>query len=130
MNTMTPAPVPTHIHRPQPYLLALRWSDGFESTITLRAFRDECPCAHCKGETIMGTTYSFGLNIMKPGMYELKNLQAVGKYAIQAEWGDGHNTGIYSWDILRAIAEHHALSQDQLCELAEKAAGNASAHQG
>lgn len=63
---------------------------------------------------------------MKPGMYELKNLQAVGNYAVQAEWGDGHNTGIYSWDILRAIAEHHALSQDQLRELEEKAA----AHQG
>lgn len=58
---------------------------------------------------------------MKPGMYELANIQAVGNYAIQADWKDGHNTGIYSWDILRGITDTFALSAEQQEELAIQA---------
>jgi DUF971 family protein len=118
-------PTPTTIRRPQPYLLTIDWSDGFSSTITLRALRDGCPCAACKGETIMGTHYSMGasigLQVMKPGMYELVALKPVGNYALEASWGDGHNTGIYSWDILRALAVSHALSAEELDALSQKA---------
>lgn len=70
----------------------------------------------------MGTHYSLGLQVMKPGMYELAALTPVGNYAIEAAWNDGHNTGIYSWDILRIIAETEALSVEQLAELMRKAA--------
>ena len=112
---------PTKISRPKPYLLAIEWSDGKQTTITLRTFRDECPCASCKGETIMGTTYSFGMQIMKPGKYDLVSIQTVGNYAIQADWKDGHNTGLYSWDILRRIMEEFALSPTQLEELERQA---------
>lgn len=115
-------PTPTTITRPKPYLLAITWSDGLKTTMTLRTFRDECPCASCKGENIMGTTYSFGIQVMKPGMYELASIQAVGNYAIQADWKDGHNTGIYSWDILRGISELYNLSDEDLTRLEEQAA--------
>jgi DUF971 family protein len=70
----------------------------------------------------MGKTYSFGMQVMKPGMYDLTNIQVVGNYAVQADWKDGHNTGIYSWDILRGIAEKFTLSSEQIAELAQKAA--------
>lgn len=70
----------------------------------------------------MGTTYSFGIQVMKPGMYELASIQAVGNYAIQADWKDGHNTGIYSWDILRGISELYNLSDEDLKRLEEQAA--------
>jgi DUF971 family protein len=112
---------PTKISRPAPYLLAVEWSDGVRATITLRVLRDECPCAACKGENIMGTTYSFGMTVIKPGMYELAGLHAVGNYAVQANWGDGHNTGIYSWDVLRAITAAHALTDEDIARLAEQA---------
>jgi DUF971 family protein len=116
------SPVPTAIRRPQPYLLSIDWSDGFQAMLALRDFRDECPCALCKGENIMGTHYSLGLHVVKPGMYELRSLTAVGNYAISAEWNDGHNTGIYSWDILRDICQRRALSKEQLQELEAQAA--------
>jgi len=35
-----------------------------------------------------------------PGRYDLKGIQQVGSYAVQLEWGDGHATGIYSWEYL------------------------------
>jgi DUF971 family protein len=122
MTSLAAFPTPIKISKPAPYLISFEWSDGRTTTITLRAFRDACPCASCKGETIMGKTYTFGMQVMKPGMYELVNIQAVGNYAIQADWKDGHNTGIYSWDILRGAAEEFALSDEQICALAEQAA--------
>jgi DUF971 family protein len=125
---ISPIISPTKIHRPASYLLAVEWSDGFSSTITLRSFRDGCPCAACQGENIMGTVYSMGLQVMKPGMYELQSLTSVGNYAVTAAWNDGHNTGIYSWDILRALTERQALSQAQLDEYARKAAAQGSEH--
>jgi DUF971 family protein len=38
-------------------------------------------------------------------MYELKSLQPVGQYAIQATWKDGHDTGIYSFEYLLMLED-------------------------
>ena len=111
---------PTKIHRPKPYLLHIEWSDGFTSTILLESMRDQCPCAACQGEEIMGQKISFGMKMFKPGMNELTALTPVGNYGIQATWADGHATGIYTWQGLRALCEVHALSPEQLSELASK----------
>lgn len=87
------------------------------TTISLRALRDNCPCAVCKGETIMGTTYSFGLQVMKPGMYDLEGLTPTGNYGIQVSWVDGHSTGIYTWEILNLLCQQHQLSEEDLATL-------------
>lgn len=112
--------IPVTINRPKPYLLTIEWSDGLATTITLRTLRDNCPCAVCKGETIMGTTYSFGLQVMKPGMYELQALTSSGNYGIQATWADGHSTGIYTWELLHIICHQHQLNAEQLSTLERK----------
>jgi DUF971 family protein len=41
---------------------------------------------------------------------EIRALEAVGSYAVQPQFSDGHNTGIYSWDYLYELGE----SQDKL----------------
>jgi hypothetical protein len=33
----------------------------------------------------------------------LKNLEAVGTYALMIEWEDGHRYGIYNWHYLRDL---------------------------
>jgi DUF971 family protein len=33
----------------------------------------------------------------------LRNLEAVGSYALTPEWEDGHHYGIYTWRYLRAL---------------------------
>lgn len=33
----------------------------------------------------------------------MRNLEAVGTYAITVEWEDGHHFGIYNWGYLRAL---------------------------
>ncbi|NCQ19400.1 MAG: DUF971 domain-containing protein, partial [Ignavibacteria bacterium] len=43
-----------------------------------------------------------------PDMYTLKNLKMVGEYAIQIWWKDGHDTGIYTWEYLKKLANDQA----------------------
>ena len=91
-----------------------------QATITLEAFREECPCAVCKGETIMGTTYVFGIKQFSPGMNELKKLEPVGNYGLQAYWGDGHDSGIYTWETLLDIVRRRKLSDSEIAELSRR----------
>jgi DUF971 family protein len=39
------------------------------------------------------------------GDLELRHLEQVGNYALGLTWGDGHDTGIYSFRFLRALGD-------------------------
>ena len=84
--------------------LSLCWNDDTLSIISLKYLRDECPCATCKGETILFKTFRPPKPAMlSPEMYKIKSIDVVGEYAIQIGWKDGHNTGIYSWEYLNTL---------------------------
>ena len=86
--------------------LAIRWDDGVESFIALDKLRRACPCAGCKGEMdVMGNLYKGPEKPLRPDSFQLRGLAHVGGYAIQPQWGDGHSTGLYSFDYLRQLAE-------------------------
>lgn len=94
--------------------LFIKWDDDSESAISLKYLRDECPCAGCKGETVLLRTFRPpSPPIVTPGMYEIKNIETVGDYAIQITWKDGHNTGIYSWDYLKDLEKGQDENKDQ-----------------
>ncbi len=85
--------------------LAIQWNDGIESYIELEYLRRACPCAGCGGEPdVLG-------NITRPNVtyseksFVLNSFGLVGGYAVQPQWADGHNTGIYSFPYLRRLAE-------------------------
>jgi DUF971 family protein len=83
--------------------LALVWSDGAESYIPLERLRRSCPCAACQGEPdALGRVVRPSPEIGPRG-FELVSLHAVGGYALQLAWGDGHASGIYTFDLLRRL---------------------------
>ncbi len=85
--------------------LALKWDDGTESFVSLEQLRRHCPCAGCKGEVdIMGNLYKGPERPLSPDAFRLVRLARVGGYALQPVWGDGHATGIYSFEYLKQIA--------------------------
>lgn len=85
--------------------LAIKWDDGSESYIKLETLRRLCPCAGCKGEVdIMGNLYKNADKPLAPPAFQIVRIASVGGYAIQPIWGDGHSTGIYSFDYLRRVA--------------------------
>ena len=84
--------------------LLIKWEDDSESRLNLKYLRDECPCANCKGETILFKTYRPEKKAEEtPEMYKIKNIEIVGGYAIQITWKDGHDTGIYSWEYIKKL---------------------------
>jgi DUF971 family protein len=86
--------------------LAIKWDDGAESFIALEKLRRCCPCAGCQGETdIMGNVYKNPERALPPAAFTLNRLATVGGYALQPVWGDGHSSGLYSFDYLRRVAE-------------------------
>jgi DUF971 family protein len=76
--------------------LSIKWDDGHESIISLRTLRDQCPCAGCRGETVLLKTYKPEKQPELPGKYSITGIQQVGHYAVQITWKDGHSTGIYT----------------------------------
>lgn len=85
--------------------LALAWSDGEESYFLLESLRRACPCAACGGEAdVMGNVVR-PHNDYTPASFALKSYDFVGGYGLQPRWGDGHGTGIYSFEYLRRLAK-------------------------
>ena len=84
--------------------LAIKWNDNKDSFIDFIILRDNCPCAHCSGESdVFGNTYK-GPQIKKMGSaYKLINIIKVGHYAIRPTWGDNHSDGIFTFNLLREL---------------------------
>lgn len=104
---------PTEIKRLEGRGVSIAWSDAKESVITCETLKRNCPCAHCRekrGETGHSeplTPRKTMLRVIESSRDEelrLKKIWPVGQYAIGMEWGDGHQTGIYTFDYLRELA--------------------------
>ncbi|MDX1951215.1 MAG: DUF971 domain-containing protein [Verrucomicrobiota bacterium] len=86
--------------------LAIRWSDGRESFFKLEQLRRHCPCAGCKGEMdIMGNVYKGTEKALTANAFKLVRVNRVGTYGINPLWGDGHATGIYSFEYLGRLEQ-------------------------
>ncbi len=85
--------------------LALSFADGQEAYLELGMLRRACPCAACQGEPDALGRVRRPKVVLGPDSAALKKFETVGGYAIQLFWGDGHSTGIYSYDYLRRLAE-------------------------
>jgi DUF971 family protein len=86
--------------------LAIKWEDGTESFVKLEKLRRHCPCAGCKGEVdIMGNLYKNPDKPLSAAAFRLVRLTMAGGYAVQPLWGDGHGSGLYSFDYLRQVVD-------------------------
>lgn len=87
-------------------ILVIKWNDGEESYVSLKTLRDNCPCAGCAGEKdALGNIHVITSTARGEKAYELEGLNPVGYYAVQPVWGDGHNTGIFRFELLKELGE-------------------------
>ncbi|HWV37917.1 MAG TPA: DUF971 domain-containing protein [Vulgatibacter sp.] len=79
--------------------IRIAWSDGKVGEVPAAQLRLECPCAVCVDEWT-------GAKLVDPTRIspDVKPvaMEAVGNYAMQIRWSDGHETGLYSWRQLRS----------------------------
>ena len=111
MNMMSAqAQLPIEIGRANEHDVKIRWADGHESLYPARPLRLQCPCAGCIDE-VTGEIRVTEKTVPQD-VHPLK-IETIGRYAITPHWSDGHHTGIYSFELLRA-----------LCPCCQKAVGS------
>lgn len=97
-------PVAVKVHVSSGQGMDIRWADGHHSHYEFAYLRDRCPCAVCTGEhgTAPAPAAPSPLPLYKPRA-TARAASAVGHYAVQFDFSDGHSTGIFSFDYLREI---------------------------
>ncbi len=89
--------VPTEInHIKSEGIVRIVWNDGHVGNYPETYLRGYCPCALCQGH---GASRRF---ISAPDA-KLIDIRAIGNYAIEFHWQDGHSTGIYTYEYLRTL---------------------------
>ena len=90
--------------------LVIDWSDGHGSVYSWKHLRDNCPCAGCREERQRAPD-PFRILTAKdleprPPLAPLA-MPRVGRYAYKITWNDGHDTGLYTLEDLRALCQCH-----------------------
>ncbi len=79
-------------------IVRITWQDGHVGEYPNAHLRGYCPCAQCQGHgPAVEKQFVEGVSV------ELGGIEAIGNYAIGFVWGDGHQTGIYTFDYLREL---------------------------
>ncbi len=111
----TGAPVPTEIKlRSKSRLMELSFADGERFELSFEFLRVHSPSAEVRG-------HGPGQEVLQTGKrnIEVVALEPVGSYAVQPQFSDGHNTGIYSWGYLYDLGRNRdALWAQYLAKLA------------
>ena len=99
---------PADMHLDRKDGLTIKWDDGHTSHFSLGELRKQCPCATCRSEREAPKSKGnpLSLDVLPANIgraTQFANARLVGNYAIQVEWGDGHNTGIYDFRYLRLL---------------------------
>ena len=94
LTPKTPQPTAITVHQ-QSRVLEVGFADGQVFRIPFELMRVYSPSAEVQG-------HGPGQEVLQTGKREVvvTGLEAVGNYAVQPTYSDGHDTGIYSWDYL------------------------------
>jgi DUF971 family protein len=117
-NIMTPTPVtvwPEEIRLSKAKdSLFVKFDNGYETTLTAELLRVESPSAEVQGHgSGQKTTPAGKANVT------ISAIEPVGNYAIRISFSDGHDTGLFSWDILHDYGQRQQkLIDDYLARLA------------
>jgi DUF971 family protein len=83
------------------HLLRITWADRV-AELPFVFLRRNCGCAYCVDEWT-------GQRLVDPASIAeditIQKMDLVGSYAVRIEWSDGHDSGLYTWELLRLLAE-------------------------
>ena len=95
--SFTPPPEPVEVrHETGARRLVVLWDDGHVSPYGYDYLRSWCPCAQCQG-------HAPSARYLDLAGQELQRVDAVGNYALAPTWQDGHNTGLFTFRLLRGL---------------------------
>lgn len=94
LNKGVPQPTEIKLHQ-KSRLLEISFADGSTFRLPCEFLRVYSPSAEVRG-------HGPGQEVLQVGKksVEITRIEPVGNYAVQFFFSDGHDTGIYSWDLL------------------------------
>ena len=115
LDRKTPIPTEITLHK-KSRVLELGFEDGTRYQLPAEYLRVYSPSAEVRGHGPGQETLQTGKRNV-----EITDLEAVGNYAVKPSFSDGHDSGLYSWDLLYDLgANQETLWADYLARL-EKA---------
>ncbi|MDX1251844.1 MAG: DUF971 domain-containing protein [Gammaproteobacteria bacterium] len=107
-----PRPTDIRLHQ-KSRMLELFFDDGAHFSLPCEYLRVYSPSAEVRG-------HGPGQEVLQVGKenVNITAIEPVGNYAVRLVFDDGHNTGLYSWNVLYNLGENHeALWQEYLTRL-------------
>ncbi len=94
LDRNTPQPTALTVHQAS-RVLEVVFDDGAQFRIPFELMRVYSPSAEVQG-------HGPGQEVLQTGKRDvgIEEIQAVGHYAVQPRFSDGHDSGIFSWDYL------------------------------
>ena len=115
LNPETPIPTEIKLHQ-KTRRIELAYEDGERFELSYEFLRVFTPSAEARGHGPGQETLQVGKRDV-----DILRIEAVGNYAIKPVFSDGHESGLYSWDILYSLCRNRdALWQTYLTELARQ----------
>lgn len=96
----TPAPTVIRLHR-KARVLEVAWADGLRSELPCEYLRVFSPSAELRGHGLPEPMLIGGKREVS-----IVRVDPVGRYAVKLVFDDGHDSGIYSWDVLCELARN------------------------
>jgi DUF971 family protein len=102
LTRSTPTPTAVTVHQSS-RVLEVAFDDGASFRIPFELMRVYSPSAEVMG-------HGPGQEVLQTGKREVlvTDIAAVGHYAVQPRFSDGHDTGIFSWDYLYDLGARQA----------------------
>src|SRR5688572_26318641 len=97
---------PTDLKLTAPTQLRITWSDGQVREYAVRDLREFCPCATCRERRTAPPPPPTTLTVLSPAETQPLRITAMaptGRYAYSIHFSDGHDTGIYTLELLREL---------------------------
>jgi DUF971 family protein len=82
--------------------VTITYDDGVVARFPVAALRRACPCAGCRGAREAGREPGPGDGVT------VVDAELRGNFGLAIRWSDGHDTGIYGFEHLRAWWDAHA----------------------
>ena len=83
-------------------ILELTWPDGVSHKLSCEYLRVSSPSAEVRGHGIGQETLQLGKENVN-----IKAIEPVGNYAVKLVFDDNHDSGLYSWDLLRNLGDNY-----------------------
>ncbi len=86
-------------------VIVITWNDGHEGLYFADHLRKHCPCAACAKQPQESSEPLFKIYGQNPKEVKFTGWQRMGRYAVEFHFNDGHNTGIYPYQLLRELCQ-------------------------